>query len=120
MDAYAVELVHGWQPDAPPEPAVAGLMERTLRTALGEVGYQEGAGNRNKYGAWYGMDRQAWCAMFVTWCAEKHGSQSFEQSQRYAYVPYVVADARAGRNGLQGDPGRPGAARDGGLLRLER
>ncbi len=24
--------------------------------------------NRTKYGAWYGMDGQPWCAMFVSYC----------------------------------------------------
>jgi peptidoglycan hydrolase-like protein with peptidoglycan-binding domain len=103
MDAYAIELVHGWQPDAAPGP-VANVMEQTLRTALGEVGYQEGAGNHTKYGAWYGLDHQPWCAMLVTWCACRHPTQSFAKASRYAYVPYVVADARAGRNGLKQVP----------------
>ncbi len=43
-----------------------------------------------------------WCAMFVTYCYEVDagGSPSFERGSRYAYVPYIVQDARADRNGL--------------------
>lgn len=37
-----------------------------------EVGYIEGppphhTGNLTKYGKWYGLDAQPWCAMFVSW-----------------------------------------------------
>ena len=37
------------------------------------VGYREGAGNRNKYGQWAGMDGVAWCVIFVCWCAAQAG-----------------------------------------------
>ena len=52
------------------------------------------------------MNGQPWCAMFVTWAyelaADELGldSPSFVRGSRYAYVPYVVGDARAGRYGL--------------------
>lgn len=38
--------------------------------------------------------------MFTTWCFKEAGSKRFEQGHRYAYVPFIVDDARAGRNGL--------------------
>lgn len=98
MDEYAVNLVKQWQPDEPP---AAGLMELALEAALGEVGYQEGAGNHTKYGAWYGLDGQPWCAMLCSWAAEQHDSQTFSKGQRYAYVPYIVSDAVAHANGLR-------------------
>src|SRR3712207_8950822 len=28
---------------------------------------------RSKYGAWYGLDGNSWCAMFVSWCANEAG-----------------------------------------------
>lgn len=31
-----------------------------------EVGYIEGRGNNTKYGAWFGLNFHAWCAMFVS------------------------------------------------------
>ena len=61
-------------------------MEKTasnlLAIAGAELGYLEKAGNRDldsktanpgsanytKYGAWYGINPGAWCAMFVSWC----------------------------------------------------
>lgn len=37
-------------------------------------GFKETNGNNiNPYGEWYGMNGQPWCAMFVSWCANKAG-----------------------------------------------
>lgn len=61
--------------------------EEMIKTALGEVGYLEKAGNAElenktanagranftKYGKWYGINPGEWCAMFVSWCAWKCG-----------------------------------------------
>lgn len=55
---------------------------RLIAIAKGELGYLEkksnsqlesktanaGAKNYTKYGAWYGLNPAAWCAMFVSWC----------------------------------------------------
>lgn len=38
-----------------------------------QVGIKERRTNRTKYGKWYGMDGQPWCAMFVSWCADQVG-----------------------------------------------
>lgn len=38
-----------------------------------EVGYQEGRNNDTKYGKWYGLNHQPWCAMFVSWVFNKSG-----------------------------------------------
>ena len=45
-----------------------------VSTAQSQVGYREGAGNRNKYGQWAGMDGVAWCVIFVCWCAAQAGA----------------------------------------------
>ena len=39
-----------------------------IDTAQLEVGYQETGNNDTKYGKWYGLNNQPWCAMFVSWC----------------------------------------------------
>jgi len=31
-------------------------------------GYKEGTNNDNKFGSWYGINHQPWCAMFVSYC----------------------------------------------------
>lgn len=75
-----------------------------LAAAREWLGYVESPAGSNAtvFGRWYGMDHQPWCAMFVAYCyeVEAGGSPSFAQGQRYSYVPYIVNDARAGRNGL--------------------
>lgn len=55
--------------------------------------------NRCKFSLWYGLIGP-WCAMFVTWCATVAKSLAFKRGVHYAYVPYIVADARAGRNNV--------------------
>jgi peptidoglycan hydrolase-like protein with peptidoglycan-binding domain len=99
MDATAVALANDWQPQ--PEPVPPGdAMANAVASALTQVGYQEARGNNNRFGVWYGMNHVSWCAEFVTWAAEQKGSSTFVKGTRYAYCPYVVDDARAGRNGL--------------------
>lgn len=46
---------------------------RFVEVAKTQVGYQEGSNNNTKYGAWYGANNNAWCVMFISWCAEKAG-----------------------------------------------
>ena len=55
-------------------------VKRMVEAALEQVGYHEknrdgskGSGNMTKFGAWYGMDGQPWCAMFVSWAADQAG-----------------------------------------------
>ena len=47
-----------------------------LAVARGELGYTESpaGSNRTKYGAWYGMDGQPWCMMFVQWVFAQAGA----------------------------------------------
>lgn len=80
--------------------------ERLVQKALSQIGTKEApAGSNNVlYSRWYlGVAKAPawayWCAMFVSWCCD--GLFRF----RYAYVPAVVADARAHRNGLTLAPG---------------
>ena len=43
-----------------------------IGVALTQLGYQEaGKNNDTKYGTWYGLPYNPWCAMFVTWCARQ-------------------------------------------------
>jgi CHAP domain len=110
MDAYAAELINeafDMYQGAEPAPEQSGtIREAALQKAIGQIGYTESpaGSNQNKYGDWYGMNHQPWCAMFVTWCYELNEtgqSQAFIKGERYSYCPYVVADARAGRYGLK-------------------
>ena len=97
MDATSLDLLR--------EVEIGGATrQRALKAAIGQLGYVESpnGSNNNKFGQWYGMNYEPWCAMFVTWCFEEGagGSASFTKGSYYAYVPYVVSDARNGRRGL--------------------
>jgi len=109
MDATAVRLINdAWdrfKGKPAPAPSTGSAAQARLKTALGELGAKESPAGSNltKYGDWYGMNGQPWCAIFCTWAdqtGENPYSQVFAKGSKWAYVPYVVSDARAGRNGL--------------------
>lgn len=47
--------------------------DKIVEIALSQKGYQEGYNNDTKYGEWYGLNYNPWCAMFVSWCANQVG-----------------------------------------------
>lgn len=48
-------------------------VEKVLASAKAEVGYAEGKNNDTKFGKWFGLNNQPWCAMFVSWCFKEAG-----------------------------------------------
>jgi cell wall-associated NlpC family hydrolase len=44
-----------------------------LDIAKAEINTCETPVNKTKYGKWYGLDGQPWCAMFVSWCFNQAG-----------------------------------------------
>jgi len=103
--AQAFEIFGGQEPvPEPPLTTTKTTRERALDGSQKHIGYAESpsGSNQTKFGSWYGMDGQPWCAMFCTYCFEQEagGSPSFHKGSLYAYVPYVVQDARSQRNGL--------------------
>ncbi len=74
--------------------------KQALKLAKGKIGTAETPVNIQEFGQWYGMNGVPWCAIFVTWCFANGGSKSFARRSRWAYVPYVLNDAHAARNGL--------------------
>ena len=44
-----------------------------LNVAKAEIGYTEKGSNDTKYGKWYGLNNNPWCAMFVSWCFDQVG-----------------------------------------------
>ena len=72
------------------------LADRIVARALSQVGYKEGENNSSKYGTWYGMPNQSWCAMFVSWvfsCEDALGAVALH-SHGYAYCPDLLAFAK--------------------------
>lgn len=47
--------------------------EKIVSIASAEIDYKESAGNRTKYGKWFGMDGHAWCGQFVSWVFDQAG-----------------------------------------------
>lgn len=44
-----------------------------LDLAMAYLGYEEGDNNDTKFGNWYGLNNQPWCAMFVSYCFASAG-----------------------------------------------
>lgn len=59
--------------------------------AASQLGYSENppSSNQTKYGAWYGLNYNPWCAMFDSYCSAKSGNPlpPIRTSKGYAYVP---------------------------------
>lgn len=73
-----------------------------LARAVSQIGRTESPAGSNltPYGAWYGFNGVSWCAIFQTWCWEPYAPATFVRGSRYAYVPYIRADALAHAHGL--------------------
>jgi hypothetical protein len=61
------------------------IKRRVLVTARGQLGTTERGNNDTKYGRWYGLNNQPWCAMFVSWVAAK--ARVTRIIPRHAYTP---------------------------------
>ena len=114
-DQSAANLFYDYATGAkPPTTAMTARIER--RTKLKEtqpnrlkmiaeakkwIGTKENpaGSNRVMFSNWYGMVGP-WCAMFVSYCGVKVAANPFVRGKMYAYVPYMVGDARAGRHNL--------------------
>ena len=110
MDVNAANLIamawdqFGGKEPPPPSNSSMTTRARALQAAIGYIGVKESpaGSNKTKFGSWYGMDGQPWCAMFASYCYEVDagGSRSFIKGSYYSYCPYIVSDARNQRNGL--------------------
>jgi len=81
-----------------------GIGEKALASAISFIGVKESPANSNivMFSKWYGIIG-AWCAMFVTYNFEFAAkSKAFSKNAgRWAYCPFMVADAKASRNGIK-------------------
>jgi hypothetical protein len=57
----------------PVSAAADGTAARLIEIAKNEIGYSETGNNKTKYGKFTGTNGGAWCASFVSWCANKSG-----------------------------------------------
>jgi hypothetical protein len=95
---------------------MAATVEQVLRIARGEIGYREGSRNDNKYGRWYGVNFQPWCAIFVSWVFAKAGqplrgswrdpSTWIQTVKGFSYTPFGARWFKVRRRwGLRPRPG---------------
>jgi hypothetical protein len=62
-----------------------------LTIARSQLGTVERPNNRTTYGAWYGLDGNPWCAMFINWCLWKAKVPGFlGPINSFAYTPAAV------------------------------
>jgi peptidoglycan hydrolase-like protein with peptidoglycan-binding domain len=83
--------------------ATKPLREKALEKMEKYVGLCEdppGSNNVPEINGWWGGGNVAWCARTVSKAYCEAGSKAFARGRNYQYVPTMVADARAGRNGL--------------------
>lgn len=50
-----------------------GKADEIIAIATREIGYHEASNRHNKFGEWYGLDRQPWCMMFAQWVYHEAG-----------------------------------------------
>lgn len=64
------------------------MRNKIIEIARAEIGYQEGAGNSNKYSNELYSRAQEWCADFVRWCLIKAGAGDLYPIS--SYVPTIA------------------------------
>jgi hypothetical protein len=90
---------------------VSATAQQMLGVVCSQIGYREGRSrsgdwnNDTKYGRWYGLNGQAWCAMFISWCAAQVGASDI--IPRFAYTPAGAQWFRS--RGLYGNTPKVGA-----------
>lgn len=60
-----------------------------IKVAVSQIGYKESPANSNKtkYGKWFGLNGQPWCAIFLDWCFEQAKAGSlFPHNANAAYA----------------------------------
>lgn len=73
---------------------------KIVARAKTQIGTKEVPVNKTKYGAWYGLDGQPWCAMFVSWVfSTEHLTQLIAQSPK-GYAGCESFEAWARQKGL--------------------
>ena len=76
-------------------------VEAVVAAAKSQLNFKEGINNDTKFGSWYGMNHQPWCAMFVSWCFAQAGcSQLIAASTAKGFAGVEVFEAWANKNKL--------------------
>lgn len=79
--------------------------DRVIQIAEAQVGTIEAPINRTKYGAWYGMDGQPWCAIFLSWIFDQAGCLDAIGGKQHQVVAALDWAKRSGRVVAEPRPG---------------
>jgi hypothetical protein len=71
-----------------------------MQKLVGLAERPQGSNHVPEINGWWGCGDGAWCARCVSKAYILAGSKAFVRGRNYQYVPTLVGDARAGRNGL--------------------
>ena len=73
--------------------------KQLLQAAMAELGYTESpaGSNRTKYGAWFGLDGQPWCMMFIQWVFAAEGAAALLPVRTASCGAFMRAAQVAGR-----------------------
>ena len=73
--------------------------DQILAMARGELGYKESpaGSNRTKYGAWFGLDGQPWCMMFIQWVFFQAGAYELLPAHTGSCGAFMRASQAQGR-----------------------
>lgn len=74
--------------------------DKVITIAKAEVGVKEAPVNKTKYGHWYGLDGEPWCAMFVSWCFAQAGTTALINQSPKGYAGCESFEAWAKAKGL--------------------
>ena len=70
-----------------------------VANAKKELGTKESGNNDNKYGKWYGMNHQPWCAIFVCWCAHKTLGDAWTKTFEKSALAFGVGQGVVNKGG---------------------
>ena len=65
-----------------------------ITIAESQLGYKETGKNQTKYGQWFGMNGQPWCAMFVSWCLAQAGVKGIKSAAVSGLLSQAQAQGR--------------------------
>ena len=73
--------------------------DQILQVARGELCYKESpaGSNRTKYGAWFGLDGQPWCMMFIQWVFASEGAITLLPARTASCRAFMRASQAQGR-----------------------
>ena len=73
-------------------PSLSGdsSIDLMIYTGIGELGYVATDNFSNKYGKWYELNNEPWCAIYISWCADRARILDDNNIFKFAYCPTAI------------------------------